>query len=189
MGHSSRTRSPSPTARRSSTNVVISPSSPTTNQTITATPTTTDADADTVTFTYQWQKKVGLGSFTNIPGATSASLDLSIAGNGDKTDQLLVLVTPNDGAVNGAQVTSSAVTVANSAPVVTVLITPPNPNTNAVVSASTTSSDDDGDTVNLTYVWKNGTTASGRSPNGAMTNTFDLSHAGHGDMATSSRSR
>ena len=84
------------------TNVVISPSSPTTNQTITATPTATDADGDTITFAYQWQKKVGAGSFTNIPGATTASLDLSIAGNGDKTDELRVLVTPNDGTVNGA---------------------------------------------------------------------------------------
>ena len=108
-----------------------------TNQTLTATPTATDADGDTVTFAYQWQKKVGAGSFTNIPGATTASLDLSIAGNGDKTDELRVLVTPNDGTVNGSQFTSSAVTVVNSAPVVTVLITPGNPNTNTVVSAST----------------------------------------------------
>ena len=66
------------------------PLEPDTNQTITATPTATDADGDTVTFAYQWQKKVGAGSFTNIPGATTASLDLSIAGNGDKTDELRV---------------------------------------------------------------------------------------------------
>ena len=97
--------------------MVISPSSPTTNQTITATPTATDADGDTVTFSYQWQKKVGAGSFTNIPGATAASLDLSIAGNGDKTDQLRVLVTPNDGTINGAQFTSSLITGVNDAPV------------------------------------------------------------------------
>ncbi len=51
------------------------------------------------------------------PAPPRASLDLSIAGNGDKGDELRVLVTPNDGTVNGAQVTSSAVAVVNSAPV------------------------------------------------------------------------
>ena len=156
------------------TNVVIAPASPTTNETITATPTATDADGDTVTFTYQWQKKIGAGSFTNISGATSASLDLSVAGNGDKGDELRVLVTPNDGTVNGAQFTSSAVTVANSAPVVTVLLTPANPTTNAVLTALTTSSDADGDAVALTYVWKvNGTTVVG-----ATSSTFNLAVAG-----------
>jgi hypothetical protein len=98
--------------------VSISPTSPTTNQTLTATPTATDADGDTVSFSYQWQKKVGAGSFADLAGATNASLDLSVAGNGDKGDQLRVLVTPNDGEEDGAQFTSSAVTVANSAPTV-----------------------------------------------------------------------
>ena len=167
------------------TNVVIAPSSPTTNQTITATPTATDADSDTVTFTYQWQKKVGAGSFTNIPGATSASLDLSIAGNGDKGDELRVLVTPNDGTVNGAQFISSAGTVANSAPVVTnVVISPSSPTTNQTITATPTATDADSDTVTFTYQWQKKIGA------GVFTNiagetsaSLDLATAGNGDKA------
>ena len=165
------------------TNVVISPSSPTTNQTITATPTATDADGDTITFAYQWQKKVGAGSFTNIPGATTASLDLSIAGNGDKSDELRVLVTPNDGTVNGSQFTSSAVTVANSAPVVTnVAISPSSPMTNQTLTATPTATDADGDTVTFAYQWQKKVGA-GSFTNipGATTASLDLSIAGNGD--------
>ncbi len=164
------------------TNVVITPSSPTTNQSIIATPTATDADGDTVTFTYQWQKKVA-GVLTNIPGATTASLDLSIAGNGDKGDELRVLVTPNDGTVNGAQFTSTSVTVVNSAPVVTnVVISPSSPTTNQTITATPTATDADADTVTFTYQWQKKVGAGSFTDiAGATSASLDLSIAGNGD--------
>src|SRR5256885_10595277 len=55
---------------------------------------------------------------SNIVGETSSTLDLSLPGNGDKGDQLRVLVTPHDGEDAGLEVTSAAVTVVNTAPVV-----------------------------------------------------------------------
>ncbi len=102
------------------TNVLLNNTSPTTNQTIFVSYTYADADGDgQAGTTYQWQKKVGAGSFTNITGETSASLDLSMAGNGDKGNQLRVLVRPKDGTDFGASVYSDVATVANSAPTVT----------------------------------------------------------------------
>src|SRR3712207_7126247 len=41
--------------------------------------------------------------------------DVSVVGNGDKGDVITVTVTPNDGSVNGTEVSDSA-TVVNSAP-------------------------------------------------------------------------
>src|SRR5689334_9914213 len=77
---------------------------------------TSDADGDTVTKSYQWQKNTGSG-WNDLVGRTSATLDLSVAGNGDNGDQLRVVITPNDGSVNGASLTSASVTVGNTAPV------------------------------------------------------------------------
>src|SRR5207253_2896973 len=93
--------------------VAINETSPTTNQTLHVTVTSHDVDSDTVTYTYQWFK-----TGTAISGATSSTLDLNAAGNGSKADAISVQVTPNDGTVNGSAVTSPAVTIANSAPVI-----------------------------------------------------------------------
>src|SRR5439155_23488389 len=86
------------------TGVSVTPASPTTDQTLTATPSSTDADGDTVTYRHQWTKN---GSA--ISGATSATLDLSAAGNGDQNDAITVAVTPSDGAASGSAFTSSPV--------------------------------------------------------------------------------
>src|SRR5204863_5682829 len=53
----------------------------------------------------------GGSTWSNLDAEVFASLNLSTAGNGDAGDQLLVLVTPNDGTANGTQFTSPAVTV------------------------------------------------------------------------------
>jgi len=42
-----------------------------------------DADGDALTYAYQWTK-----DGADIPGATSATLDLSVAGNGDRADAI-----------------------------------------------------------------------------------------------------
>src|SRR5207253_660465 len=144
--------------------------SPTTNQTLTAAPGSTDDDGDTVTYAYQWLKN---GS--PISGATSSTLDLSTAG--DRGDQIAVRVTPNDGTVDGTAFTSSAVTVANTPPVLdSVAIHQVSPKTDDVLTVDTASHDADSDTVTYAYQWrKNGTAIAGAT--GA---TLDLSAAGNG---------
>lgn len=92
--------------------VSITPSSPATNDTVTANVTSHDDDGDAVSYSYKWFNNNVL-----ISGQTGSTLDLSVAGNGDKGDSITVQVTPNDGTTDGSAVTSSAVTVANTGPV------------------------------------------------------------------------
>src|SRR5439155_379409 len=77
--------------------VTIAPSSPTTNQLLTATPAGfTDADGDTLTYHYVWKN----GS--TVVGSDSSTLDLSVAGNGDKGNTISVSVTASDGRIGSA---------------------------------------------------------------------------------------
>jgi hypothetical protein len=90
--------------------VVIDQSTPKTNDVLTTTVSAQDPEGDPLTFTYQWNK----GGIA-IPGGTGASLDLSVAGNGDKGDRISVRVTASDGQALGTR-TSSQVTIVNSFP-------------------------------------------------------------------------
>jgi hypothetical protein len=93
--------------------VAISPASPTTNQTLTATPSGfSDADGDSLTYHYTWKNG------TTVVGSDSPTLDLSHTGNGDKGDVITVSVTASDG-TDSSSAASDHVTVANSAPTVT----------------------------------------------------------------------
>ena len=160
--------------------VVIDQATPTTNQTLSVTVTSHDPDSDPVTYAYQWSK-----NGTDITGATASTLDLSQTangGNGNRGDLIRVRVTANDGSSNSAPVTSSPVTVANTAPTATVALNTSSPGTNDTLTATATRADVDGDTVTLTYVWKvNGTTRKTTSGTSSLTDTFDLSQAGNGD--------
>ena len=156
--------------------VTIAPASPTTNQTLTATVTSHDADGDARTTAYQWTR-----NGTDIAGATSSTLDLSGANNGNRGDLIRVRATVNDGTATSAAVTSSPVTIANTAPSATVGLAPSSPDTNATLTATATRTDADADTVSLHYVWQvNGTTRR-TTDTTALTDTFDLSTAGNGD--------
>ena len=129
-----------------------------------------------LTTSYQWRR-----NGTDIVGQTGSTLNLATAGNGDRGDAITVRVTVNDGSLTSNPVTSSAVTVANTAPVATVGLAPSSPDTAATVTATATKSDADADTVSLHYVWKvNGTTRK-TTDTTALTDTFDLSVAGNGD--------
>ena len=142
---------------------------------------TADADNDTVTLSFQWTR-----NGVDLAGATGATLDLSLVGNGDKGDVIRIRITPNDGTANGTSLTSSAVTIANTAPAATVAISPNPPDTNSQVTATATRSDADGDTVTLTFVWRvNGAVKKTMSNTTSLTDTFDLASVGNGDPGDS----
>jgi VCBS repeat-containing protein len=92
--------------------VVLAPQQPNTNSTLTTTVSSYDVDGDNVTFSYVWKKNGVV-----LTGQTSASLNLSLAGNGDQGDQITVVVTPHDGTIAGTPATAT-ITVANTPPAV-----------------------------------------------------------------------
>lgn len=126
------------------TSVSITPSGPRTNTLLTANATATDPDGDAVSFTYQWRKN---GSA--LPGATGRTLDLSVAGNGDKGDAISVTVTASDGASSSAPSTSSAVTILNSEPAFRADLGDRSSVEGTAISLSAAATDADGDP--LTY--------------------------------------
>jgi subtilisin family serine protease len=152
--------------------VVLDASSPRTNDVLTATVSTSDPGGDPVSVSYIWKR-----NGTVIAGASGSTLDLSVAGQGNKGDVITVEVTPWDGHRLGETATAQA-TVADSPPAATVQLGTNSPETNDILTVSATSSDPDGDLVTLHYVWKrNGATIPGES-----SETLDLSLATHGDL-------
>ena len=127
----------------------IAPTSPDTDDVLTATVIAQDPDGDPLTYSYQWTK-----NGTDIAGAMGATLDLAVSGNGDHGDQIAVRVTASDGSATSNPLTSASVTVINSAPSVSVTLTPIKPSHKDMLTADVTVSDADLDTVMLTYVWR-----------------------------------
>ena len=113
-------------------------------------------------------------------GATSATLNLATAGNGDKGDAITVRVTANDGTANSTPVTSAAVTILNTVPTATVSAGADHAcRPNQTVTATATRADVDDDAVTLTYVWKlNGVVRKTTAATSSLTDTFDLSTIG-----------
>jgi hypothetical protein len=120
--------------------VTINQSAPKTNDTLTVTVSASDPDGDPLTYSYQWIKN-GVA----LPGQTGSTLDLSVAGNGDKGDNISVRVTAFDGVATSDPVTSPAVTVANSPPVFNQDLGNRTDPEGAVVSLSADATDPDGD--------------------------------------------
>lgn len=154
--------------------VSITPLNPKTNDTLTAIVTADDVDGDSLNYSYVWKK-----NGTTIAGETSNTLDLSKAGNGDKGDEISVVVTVNDGTDNSAPRSSNTVTVANTAPALTdATINQNSPKTNDTLTISGgVASDVDGDGVTTSYQWRK----NGENITGATDSTLDLSVAGNGD--------
>ncbi len=156
--------------------VTFAPTSPKTNDLLVATPSATDPDGSVSGYGFQWQRNTGAG-WNDIVGETTASLDLSLAGNGDKADLLRVIVTATDGIDTSAPFQSSQLTVGNTAPTTTVALSDHGPGTNATLTATPTGADADNDTVTFSYVWKvNDVVVPGET-----TDTLDLSQPGYGD--------
>ncbi len=96
-------------------NVVFDNTEPKTNDLLTAQVIDpVDPDDDTITYNYVWTVN-GQTVKTTTTSATTDTLDLSQAGNGNKGDSILVSVTPSDGIEAGSSKSASTVVV-NSAP-------------------------------------------------------------------------
>jgi formylglycine-generating enzyme required for sulfatase activity len=121
-----------------------------------------DADGDTASVRYAW-------TVNGVVVASSPTLAASFFARGDSVQ---VTVTPYDGTMAGAAVSSEVATVANSAPTIgPVSLSPATVYTDGTLTASATGSDLDGDTVSLSYAWTvNGSavSASGSSLSGVL---------------------
>ncbi|MDP2313789.1 MAG: hypothetical protein Q8P41_12850 [Pseudomonadota bacterium] len=127
--------------------VSLTPATPTVSDTLTCAPgVTTDIDGTTA-FSYAYAWTIGGGAI----GATTATLTSADFESGDV---VRCRVTPNDGTEDGAAITSSAVTIQNTAPeAVSVTLSPSAPDTDDTLTATATGTDADGDPVSFTYAW------------------------------------
>jgi YVTN family beta-propeller protein len=154
--------------------VTLSPSSPLTNDLLTASVTAHDPDNDPLTFTYQWSR-----NGTVLPAATGSALDLSSSGNGDRGDTIKVVVTASDGIATASN--SASVMIGDSAPTVSVSLTPASPTTSSLMTATATGADADGDALTYTFTWKVNGQVREVTPTPNPADGFDLSVEGNGD--------
>ncbi len=138
--------------RTPSVSVSLDATAPKTNDVLTATAVGSDPDNDALTFTYTWAVN-GAIRRTSTTAATSDSLDLSLAGSGDKGDVVAVSVVASDGTLSSTAASASA-TVANSAPAVALTLSDATPGKRDVVVATATAADPDGDVLSFTYTWR-----------------------------------
>ena len=155
--------------------VTIAPASPKTNDTLAATVAARDADGDALTYAYQWTR-----NGTDIAGATAPTLDLSVAGNGDRGDTIAFRVTVSD-ATHTTVATSQPVVVADTAPALSVALEPASPTTQTVLVAATSASDADGDNLSFRYVWKVNGLVRQTTATTARTDSFNLGRPGNGN--------
>jgi subtilisin-like proprotein convertase family protein/BMFP domain-containing protein YqiC/DNA-directed RNA polymerase subunit RPC12/RpoP/translation initiation factor IF-1 len=131
--------------------VSISPTPARKNSTLTAEPSGwIDSDNDAANYTYKWYV-----NSTLIVGQTNQTLTNTFFGKGSK---VYIEITPFDGEEYGTTLTSTNITITNSAPTISSVVI--NPNT---VYTTTTLSinisgwiDLDGDSPNYTYQWLKG---------------------------------
>ena len=155
--------------------VALSPAAPKTADTITATPSGyRDPDGNPITYQYRWFR-----NGTAISGATTSTLNLAQAGNGDRGDAIRVDVTARDNSGATSDAASANATVANSAPATgTVKIKPAAPSSDDIVAATASGfSDADGDALTYRYQWFR----NGNAIGGATARTLDLAQPGNGD--------
>jgi uncharacterized repeat protein (TIGR01451 family) len=105
---------------------------------------TSDTDADTVSLSYQWQ-----ADGVDIAGATAESYTLTSA---EAHSDITVVVTADDG-YDPVAVTTAAVTVDNTDPVISGVDITGSANPGETLTAVVSGKDDDGDTLNYSYAW------------------------------------
>ncbi len=131
------------------TTVTLTPTTVYTNDTLTAAVSATDLDGDTLSYTYDWY-------VDGVPRGSASSATLSGATYFDKGQDIYVVVTPNDGSVDGTTVTSSTVTVSNTAPTAPVVeVTPADAveGDDLTCTVTTAASDADGDSMTYAFAW------------------------------------
>jgi hypothetical protein len=164
--------------------VVLNSTAPHTNDVLTATSTASDPDSDPVTLTYVW-KVNGVPVQTTTTTSLTDTFNLALAGHGNKGQTVTVEVTPNDGTVNGAMVSASAV-VADTAPTATVTLNSTTPSRHQMLVASASAVDADGDPIVFVYTWKINGVIKQVTTTSAAVNTFSLHafQAQIGDVVT-----
>ena len=163
--------------------VTITPASPTTNQTLHGHPGRVHRRRrDSLTYHYQW-----FNNGSPLAGETSSTLDLSVAGNGNRGDLIKVEVYATDGNAGTSSTVNDTVTVANTARWrAPSTITPASPTTNQTLTATPAGfTDADGDSLTYHYQWFN----NGSPLAGETSSTLDLSVAGNGNRGDLTRSR
>lgn len=156
-----------------SVEISLSTSTPKTTDVLTATAVGTDPENDPLTYTFTWTVN-GAVRRTTTTATTTDTFDLSVAGNGDKGDLVTVTVVASDGTLSSAPASASAV-VANTAPVVNVVLGTTTPGKRDVVIVSATGADADGDVLTYTYTWRLNGIVVRTATTTATTDSFDLS--------------
>lgn len=131
--------------------VSVSPSPANTDDTVTTSVSTSDPNGDTVQLGYQWQLKPSGGSFSDIPGETGSSLDLSVSGHGDPGDEVRVAVTATDGKDSAATVYSDPASVTGGEPEVSLGAGSYSGLEGDAIAVSGTARDPDNDPLTLTW--------------------------------------
>ncbi len=126
------------------TALVLSTTSPATDDTISLALGTNDDDGDAVTVSYAWYVE-----------GSAVGADASLSGDSfSKGESIYVVVTPADDADTGASATSETATAVNTAPIISgVSLSPGDPLTDDVISVAVVSSDVDDDSVSYSYDW------------------------------------
>jgi hypothetical protein len=165
----------------------LSPSSPTTSDTLRVDATATDPDLraigapDPTTLSYEWFRDGAL-----IAGATGATLDLNSLGNGGTGYTIAVRVTASDGQLSSTATASVDVVSSNHAPSVTASLSSSSPKKNDTLVATAVGIDVDGDALTYTYAWRVNGVLKQTTTTGAATDGFDLKDedAEKGDVVT-----
>ncbi|MDP2308678.1 MAG: hypothetical protein Q8P18_21835, partial [Pseudomonadota bacterium] len=125
--------------------VTLTPTTAYEASTLTCAPTATDADGTTPTYTYNWY----------VNSALIAPVTSTLTGTYfSKGNTVYCRVTPSDGTTSGTAVSSTTVTISNTAPVMSsVTLSPTLVYTNDTITTSVASTDADGDTVSYSYAW------------------------------------
>ena len=126
--------------------IIISPSTPTTSDSLIASSTSSDADMDSIVQTeYRWWKNGVMTSFS------SSMLDASVT---SKSDSWSVEIRVNDGTDWSTWTPSSNIEIQNTAPQLeSASISATEVTTDQDVTLSTIMSDVDGDTLTISIVW------------------------------------
>ena len=150
--------------------VSLSPESPVSGDIVTCSWQFYDVDNDTDSSSNIWRIN-GIESSPN-------SLTYTAVSSGD---EIICEVTPSDGVLSGARVSSDTLMVLNSQPSISEVVITPNSGvtSSSVISCLATGQDVD-DIVEVSYVWKNGASIVGGGPSLTMNSDFYSS----GDLIT-----